>query len=228
MKQIYVLVEGYSEREFVTRILGPYFGKEGLQITPIPMRKSGGGMGISNLEHFKNHVEPLLYYKDIPVITTFIDLFRFPIQSSEQTEKNLLKKHSINPDIEARIKGFESVLTAIVQKTKVYPGFIPYIQKHEFEALLFCDATVFNMEHEGIVASIRAVLNQIPNPEEINTTESGHPAKRLESIFATHKKKYVKGADAVAYAEMIGIDTMLAKCPRFCAWVEKLIFTAKQ
>lgn len=226
MKQIYVLVEGQSERDFVTRIMAPYFGKEGVLITPIPMRKSGGGLGISNLEHFKNHIERLLHYKEAPVVSTFIDLFRFPVQSSEHAEEEMLKKHSENPNIEARIKGLEDVLQGVVQKIKPYDHFIPYIQKHEFEALLFSDASAFN-EHAAIQKDIEKVLAAIPNPEDINTTETGHPAKRLESIYAAHKKKYNKGADAVNLAEMAGIETILEKCPRFRAWIELLIATAK-
>lgn len=226
MKQIYVLVEGHSEREFVTRIMGPYFGQEGILIRPIPMRKSGGGFGISNLEHFKNHIKPLLHNKDVPAVTTFIDLFRFPVQSSEHAEEEMLKKHSENPDIEMRIKGFEDVLQGAVQKIKPYDHFIPYIQKHEFEALLFSDASAF-IEHAGIQKDIERVLKAIPNPEDINTTETGHPAKRLESIYAAHKKKYSKGADAVNLAEMAGIKIILEKCPRFRAWIELLIATAK-
>lgn len=35
MKRIYVIVEGPSEREFVSRILAPYFGKNGLLISAI-------------------------------------------------------------------------------------------------------------------------------------------------------------------------------------------------
>ena len=92
MKRIYVIVEGQTEREFVLQILAPYFGAEGITISPVPMLKSGGGMGFSNLEHFKNNVKPLLFEKDQPIISTLVDLFRFPVQSGVPDEEKLLKQ----------------------------------------------------------------------------------------------------------------------------------------
>lgn len=227
MKRIYVIVEGPSEREFVSRILAPHFGKEGLAISAIPMLKSGGGMGFSNLEHFKNNVEPLLYQHDQPIITTMVDLYRFPVQSGDREEETELKKHSSNPDIDERLSGLENILSAAVQKIKPYPNFIPYIQKHEFEALLFSNTEVF-FENSGIKKAVESVLEEIPNPEDINSTEEGHPANRLKKIFKVHRNKYVKGADAVVFAELAGIEVILEKCPRFQLWIETLITAAKK
>lgn len=222
MKRIYVIVEGPSEREFVSRILAPYFGKKGLLISAISMLKSGGGMGFSNLEHFKNNVKPLLYDKDAPLITTMVDLFRFPVQSNDPNEEAELKKYSLESDISTRLGGLERVLYDAVQKIKPYKDFIPYIQKHEFEALIFSDAKVFNIESAALEKAVEDILATTPCPEDINTTEEGHPAKRLESIFKSNKKKYVKGANAVDFAEMAGIEIILDKCPRFNYWVKIL------
>ncbi len=223
MKRIYVIVEGPSEREFVSRILAPYFGKKGLLISAISMLKSGGGMGFSNLEHFKNNVKPLLYDKDAPLITTMVDLFRFPVQSNDPNEEAELKKYSLESDISTRLAGLERVLYDAVQKIKPYKDFTPYIQKHEFEALIFSDAKVFNIESAAIGKAVEDILTTTPCPEDINTTEEGHPAKRLESIFKSNKKKYVKGANAVDFAEMAGIEIILEKCPRFRFWVKILM-----
>ena len=156
-----------------------------------------------------------------------VDLYRFPVQSGDQAEENELKKYSLDPNIDSRLTGFESILSAAVQKIKDYSFFIPYIQKYEFEALLFSEVEVFGIENEGIQKEVEAVLAAIPNPEEINTTEMGHPAKRLETIFAAHRRKYSKGADAVDFAELAGIEVILEKCPRFRSWVEALISAAK-
>ena len=178
MKRIYVIVEGQTEREFVLTILAPYFGKEGISISPVPMLKGGGGMGFSNLEHFKNNVKPLLYEDDQPVITTMVDLFRFPVQSGIPDEEKELKQHIANPDALGRIVGLEGVMAKAVQKIKAYPHFIPYIQKYELEALLFSDPVAFGIENSKIQKDVEEVLTLIPNPEDINTTESGHPAQR--------------------------------------------------
>ncbi|MEQ1745913.1 MAG: DUF4276 family protein [Saprospiraceae bacterium] len=227
MKRVYVIVEGQTEREFVSRVLAPYFGQAGILISAISMKHSGGGMGFSNLDYFKNNVEPLLYDKDAPVITTLVDLYRFPVQSSDYTEEASLKKWNAEPNADARLAGFQEVLVSVVRKIKPYPGFVPYIQKYELEALLFSDSTAFEYEEEKIKEKIQAIIEDFPNPEDINTTEMGHPAKRLETIFAASKKKYEKGADAVDFAELIGLETILKKCPRFRSWVETLMAKAQ-
>lgn len=226
MKRIYVIVEGQTEREFVLQILAPYFGAEGITISPVPMLKSGGGMGFSNLEHFKNNVKPLLFEKDQPIISTLVDLFRFPVQSGVPDEEKLLKQLSANVDIDVRLSGLQSVLFEAVQKINPYPNFIPYIQKYEFEALLFSNPEAFSLENESIQKAVADVTSVFPNPEDINTSPSGHPAQRLIDIYATHNAKYEKGADAVDIAELIGIEVMLEKCPRFRDWVETLFAKA--
>lgn len=222
MKRIYTLVEGHTEREFVSRILAPFFGEKGILISPIPMLKSGGGMGFSNLAQFKNNVKRLLHEVDQPIITTMVDLYRFPVHSDDASEETALKQYSIEPNITTRISGFKMVMDQAVQKIKPYPFFIPYIQKYEFEALLFSDPNAFSIEDDAIRQDVEAVLHATSGPEEINTSEKGHPAQRLIDIYASHDKKYQKGADAVDIAEVTGIETILAKCPNFRLWIETL------
>ena len=57
--------------------------------------------------------------------------------------------------------------------------FIPYIEMHEFEALLFSDADIL-AEKIGInVSQIREILEEYNSPEEINDDPAKAPAKRL-------------------------------------------------
>jgi len=155
-----------------------------------------------------------------------VDLYRFPVQSNDPSEEAELKKYRLEPDISNRLAGLEEVLSKAVQMIKPYEDFIPYIQKHEFEALIFSDPKVFNIESAVIEKEVEDILATTPCPEDINTTEDGHPAKRLESIFRSDKKKYIKGANAVDFAEMAGIEIILEKCPRFRFWIETLMLRA--
>lgn len=227
MRRINILVEGVSEQEFVRRILAPWFLKEQILVLGIPLRKGGGGKGFSNFEHFKNNVKPLLHEKDEPIISTFVDLYRFPVQSGDPTEEQALKACSALPTAEAKIEGFEQLLTDAVEKIKPTANFVPYVQMHEFEALIFSNAAVLDIEDERIAQKMMEVSAAI-EPEEINTTENGHPAKRLELIFEQYKRKYNKGADAVDYLELIGIEVIMEKCPRFRNWLERLLAKAKE
>lgn len=75
MKHLYIIVEGETELEFIKRILIPYFSNKGIttNMQAIAISIKGGGHGYNNIEHFKNTIEPLLSYKNAPIITTMID-----------------------------------------------------------------------------------------------------------------------------------------------------------
>lgn len=68
------------------------------------------------------------------------------------------------------------------------------------------------------LAKIDEILETYPNPEDINNNPETAPSKRLIKIFG-----YDKTGDGELILEMIGIDQMLEKCPRFKEWIDKLI-----
>lgn len=102
---------------------------------------------------------------------------------------------------------------------------IPYLQKHEFEALLFSDLQVlckhiyYNLkERQSCYLKLKSDMENLL-PEDINGQENGIPSKRLLKIFP-HYKKSVHG---YIIAQDIGIDKIRAQCPRFNRWIESLL-----
>lgn len=104
--------------------------------------------------------------------------------------------------------------------------FVPYIQLHEFESLLFIDINAFyrwipKREFRDEEA-LKQVISSFPNPEMINDNKETSPGHRL--------KKLISGYDKVLYgsiiAEEIGIDHMRERAPRFNHWIEKMIDSA--
>jgi hypothetical protein len=69
--------------------------------------------------------------------------------------------------------------------------FIPYIQLHEFEGLLFTDINVFRknfMSHEFRDRSgFEGIFDQYANPEDINDSTTTAPSKRLEYHIIGYK-----------------------------------------
>lgn len=221
MKALIILVEGETEQEFVNRILIPYLVSRGLntEIRPIMIEKSGGGHGYSNIQHLKNTIRPVLNKADEPVVTTMIDHYGI------NSERKLPGYTAITTtDTEERIHQMEDILQAEIQKLKPYRFFIPYIQRHEFETLLFSNPEGgFELEHDGIKDEIVRMCSEFESIEDINCTPTGAPSKRIERIYEAQKRKYNKVSDAVDIVELTGIETVLEKCPRFKGWVEKLI-----
>jgi len=226
MKALIILVEGETEQEFVNRILIPYLVSRGLntEIRPIMIEKSGGGHGYSNIQHLKNTIRPVLNKADEPVVTTLIDHYGI------NSERKLPGYTAITTtDTEERIHQMEDVLQNEIQKIKPYRFFIPHIQRHEFETMLFSNPDVgFDLEHDRIKEDVVKLCSGFNSIEDINCTPEGAPSKRIGRIYESHKRKYSKVSDAVDVIELTGIETVLEKCPRFKNWVEKLIAAVNQ
>jgi Domain of unknown function (DUF4276) len=226
MKNLYIIVEGETEVEFINRMLIPYFYECGIisHIQAIPVSMSGGGHGFNNIEHFKNTIKPLLKYNDKPYITTMID--HYGINSEKK-----LPNYSIcaqKQGAEAKISCLEESLNNVVQSIEKYPFFIPNIIRHEMETLLFANPdSGFDLENVKIKNAVLEIYKKFPNIEDINDTPQGAPSKRLDQIYKANGQEYKKVADAVDIAELTGITIILKKCPKFKAWIENIISTLK-
>ena len=180
MKALIILVEGETEQEFVNRILAPYLVSRGLntEIRPIMIEISGGGHGYNNIQHLKNTIRPVLNRADEPVVTTMIDHYGI------NSERKLPGYGAITTaDTEERIQQMEDILQSEIQKIKPYRFFIPYIQRHEFETLLFSNPEVgFELEHDKIREDIVKLCSVFDSIEDINCTPDGAPSKRIGRI----------------------------------------------
>lgn len=102
--------------------------------------------------------------------------------------------------------------------------FIPYIQLHEFEALLFASNKGFETFFtEKQKEKTLQIINSYDNPEDINTTPEGAPSKRIITI----KDDYDKVLEGNLIALEVGFAKIIEKCPRFKAWIERLIESCK-
>ena len=195
-----ILVEGESELRFVHQMLIPGLYnvcKEGWSIESckiITNRKENKKGGNVNYEYLCNDVERFAS-QGCRVITTFLDFFRLP-NIEQEMDADLRKK---------------------IPSLKL---FVPYIQKHEFEALLFSsmDGFEYLIDDELQLEKIKDIVSLYSNPEDINGGATTAPSKRLLSIF-----DYNKAADSADMLEIIGLDAVLNKCPRFAAWYDKLV-----
>jgi hypothetical protein len=101
------------------------------------------------------------------------------------------------------------------------PRLLPYVQRHELEALVLASlsnlAAIVQPEDRAGVAILQTLLTQA-GPEDIDDGPSTAPSKRLRSHVPSHRKT-VHGLIAVDGA---GLDTLRSACPRFAEWVSKL------
>lgn len=100
--------------------------------------------------------------------------------------------------------------------------FIPYIQLHEFEGLLFSDVSAFLKsfeESELDYAALQATAEAFESPELINNSPDTAPSKRLIAAVPDYNKVVV----GICVAMDIGLEKMREKCPLFNEWVDRLM-----
>ena len=98
---------------------------------------------------------------------------------------------------------------------------IPYVQKYEFEGLLFSDVTAFRAVtrvSDRCISALREVRARFPTPEDIDDNPYTTPAKRIVGAIP-HYRKRVHGP---LVAREIGLAAIREQCPRFNGWVRHL------
>ena len=212
MKRLFIVVEGQTEEAFVKELMTPYFAQTGIyDVRPVIIQTSKGHKGgFVNYEHLKNDLLRLLKSQGQDVIvTTFVDFFRCP-ELPNQKDIDALPSH---------LQKVEEMEKSIYNDINDW-RFIPYIQLHEFEALLFSAVNGFEMYFENQISKeIQGIIDSYDNPEEINSAPETAPSKRLIRIIPSYDKVIYGNIVALE----IGLPTIISKCPRFRVWIDNLI-----
>jgi hypothetical protein len=118
------------------------------------------------------------------------------------------------------VDALESRLGTAVNHRK----FIPYIQRYEFEALLFArPAAAEALFGVDISHAIANIADRFHTPEDINDAPETAPSRRLEALFLKHRnERFRKVVDGPLLALDIGLDAIRTRCPRFNAWLTRL------
>jgi len=208
MKRLVFLVEGTTEIILINKHVIPYLSSKGFFnhmqaqkiITNRKLNVRGGNI---SYEYLKNDLERIFAHGNV-IITTFLDFFRLP---------NNFPGYTVNS------KAVMQIETALHEEFGNDLNFIPYIQLHEVEALMFCNLAGFEIvvDKLSILEELEEIIDTYPNPEDINTKPETAPSKRLQAAF-----KYDKVADGELILDAIGIEAMILKCPRFAEWMVKL------
>ena len=97
----------------------------------------------------------------------------------------------------------------------------PYVQKHEFEGLLFSETFAFGViervaEHE--IAALSDTRQQFEAPEDINDYPERAESKRILNTVQGYRKR----RDGLSVARATGLAKIRSECPRFNSWLTRL------
>jgi len=119
----------------------------------------------------------------------------------------------------AKVSTLEEAWKADIQ----HPRFIPYLQLHEFEALLLASPKHLGEEFIGCDEQIRrlgGMASQFKSPELIDDGENTAPSKRIIAELPQYAGR--KASAGPIIAEKIGLQALRAKCPHFAEWLSQL------
>lgn len=214
MKRVIIICEGPTEQEFCTEILGVELAKNDVFVEAPVIKHSHGGIVpwttfkrqiLKHLQEGEVYVSMLVDYYGIR------EQFGFPGWEeakgiADKTERLHFLLDQMSADIPEEFRF----------------RFIPYIQLHEFEGLLFSDIQAFLKsfpEDEIKFNELQAAVNAFETPELINNSPETAPSKRLINAIPDY--------DKIVYGNCVamdmGLEKIREKCPLFNEWVDKLL-----
>ncbi len=204
MSKVLILVEGYAEEKFVNAVLKPHFEPKGIFVIPRNLK------GVGKYTIIRDEVNRLLKDSSARLVTTMIDLYRIP--SDFPQKYTLAKTHKGVQKVIILEDGFKQDIDR--------ENFLPYLQLHEFEALLFSDVSMFSKLKDvgSKIKFFEKVVQEIENPEDINDVPNTSPAERIKRILP----HYIKDISGIIVAQHIGLEKMREKCPHFHEWIKKI------
>nr|WP_306310567.1 DUF4276 family protein [Xenorhabdus aichiensis] len=216
--RLHVTAEGQTEKAFVSRVLAPHLAAFGVYadarcvLTGRDKRVSKeyrGGL----LSYQKAKADIQTWMKEDRDsncrFTTMFDLYALPDDFPNYRQAN-------QQDAYSRVQMLEDAFLNDVKDER----FIPYIQLHEFEALIFSDPAKLDweyLEHDTAIASLVSMAED-QNPELINDGKETAPSKRIFNALSD----YDKVSAGVSVVEHIGLQKLREKCRHFNEWVTQL------
>ena len=208
MTRLIVVAEGQSEFAFIRQILKPHLEE-----------RKPGRVGVSALRlsgHYtfarlKNDIQGCLRTPDPDlVVTTMIDLYKIPADFPG------VKEPMNDAPPRQRVVHLEVRFAESIDDRR----FRPYIQLHEFEALLFTDLGILAEQYPALRKDLKELderlTKQFQTPEEINRLTP--PSYRIRQIVPDYDK-ILDGVNALA---RIGLPALRARCPHFGEWCDFL------
>lgn len=201
-----ISVEGQTEEEFVKTVLAEHLRPFDVKPEPI-LIGSGRGSGGGNVTVERLTFDMALLYRSHDAVTSLVDFYGFQSKGDRTVE-----------ELETYLHGkVGEKIGSGWDETKLFP----YVQRHEFEGLLFSDVGIFANQIDfpnKSVGTLQTVRGQFETPEDINDNPDTAPSKRIAGAIP----RYNKRLHGPRLAKEMGLDIIRAECPRFNAWMTRL------
>ena len=217
--RLHFVVEGQTERRFVENILRPHLADRSIWVAArcVEASRSRGRKYSGGIRYYtktKRDIERWMKedQNSDARFTTMFDLYALPRDFPDYEDARQER------DPYARVRLLEDALGEDISDQR----FVPYLQLHEFEALLFSDPKKFEERFDRHSTGISRLVQtaEQSNPELINDGNETAPSKQIIREIPEYGSD--KASSGPIVAERIGLPTLRARCKHFAEWLSKL------
>ena len=222
MIRLRIVVEGQTEEEFVNSVLCPHLGDFNVsadaRAVETSRRKRTGKVFRGGMTNYARAKRDLLQWmkedgRRDARFTTMFDLYGLPkdFPGYDEARRKAVPYERVG------------VLETAFRDDLGDPRFVPYIQLHEFEALLLADPSKFVAQFPDREAGIRRLVelsSDAPSPELIDDGDETAPSKRIIQAIPEYERSKTSAGPFIG--EQIGLGTIRDKCRHFNEWLTTL------
>jgi hypothetical protein len=215
--RLHLLVEGETEERFVGRVLAPHLGVHGVfaDARSVETRRTRAAIhrgGLSSFDRARRDLERWMKEDYSAVFSTMFDLYALPDDFPGMSIRS-------DADAYARVRRLERALEDEIGDRR----FVPYLQLHEFEALVLAEPGALLQqfpESTGGIAELERLVAGFESPELIDDGVDTAPSKRIIAAIPEYAGRKASAGPLVT--ERIGMAALRERCPHFGEWVARL------
>ncbi len=222
MKQLNIFCEGPTEQGFCTQVLQPHLFTQGdglIHTLAVGEKDHHHLYGIgrrTKYERVRKFICNTIKDRQGKNVhfTTLFDLYALP---TDFPGKDTNVRNPANPT------PYVLALEEAFRQNIGYYRFIPYLQLHEYETMLFADPDAFRKSFEDCedeIQQLKAIAGSEQSIEHINDGTDTAPSKRIIDVIPEYDgRKSSAGPDLAGF---IGLVTIREKCPHIHSWLVQL------
>jgi hypothetical protein len=223
MIRLNLVVEGQTEEAFVDEVLAIPLADVDVFVSARCVETSRRQVriyrgGLVSYEKLKGDLRRWMRQDRHPEcwFTTMIDLYGLNRLRDEFPGFSGIR---LEHDPRRRVAALEQAFAADID----HPRFIPYLQLHEFEALILSDPQKLDWEfidRGREIARLVELASTVESPELIDDGEDTSPSHQIIRFIPEYQGRKPSAGPLVA--GKIGLPTLRQKCPHFAEWVDRL------
>jgi hypothetical protein len=217
MSRVLALVEGQTEQTFVREVLAPDLGRLGVFLSASLIGKPRHKGGVRPWASARADILTALKQDQHRYCTTMFDYYGLP---TDWPGRRTALPRPYREAVSTIERAVHEEICGELGDSFDQSRFVPYIQTHEFEALLFAEPQILAdvAQCPSLSDHFEEIVAECGEPEAIDDHPETAPSKRILGVAPSYQK-VLHGTIA---AKQIGLAKMKQACPHFGEWVGRL------